>query len=569
MSPRAHRSETHNNGRSSQQVVRTETHLFDESYLSEPNRERAEELLWPFPIFERMRDLHAVAVDGETIQPGDILEYCGGDREEFCVVIAELPFPIQRSSYTVEGDADCLLCYSNQTEDFRVFDMRSFWAHSTSERFIEHEGGKWFIHEDASSLVGLVDDVADASWPPLPDGDTDAKRSRFLQQYPYAHPPNRINPASPIPSDVQPIEDCLAQIHQGDAREVLPMFETDSVHGWVTSCPYWQQRDYGSDEQLGREPTVDRFLENLLGVINQLMRVLRPDGLGWLIIDDSFQNGALAGIPEQFHVEIEREGYEIIHHSPWTKQNPKPDPAENRYAHAHEHVFCIGHRDHDHYFDRRAVDDPTDVFDVETGGNSGHDAVFPAGIPEKIIKSAVPERVCADCGAPYERVYEVVDIRDLPSDRPQAKRALELAEEHDLSDNHLRAVRAVGLSDTGQAARTQDGTGRNSSETQRLFEETRAALGSYTREFTQANKEAVGLEPSCNCETEQTEAGIVIDPFVGSGTTCSVAKRLQRRWAGIELNEESAALAESNLGITVSDPSQLTEEDQQTVQDYF
>lgn len=126
-----------------------------------------------------------------------------------------------------------------------------------------------------------------------------------------------------------------------------------------------------------------------------------------------------------------------------------------------------------------------------------------------------------------------------------------------------------GLSDTGQAARTPDGAGRNSSETQRLFKEGRAALGSYTREFTQANKEAVGLEPSCNCSTDETEAGIVIDPFVGSGTTCSVAKQLQRRWAGIELNEESAALAESNLGITVSDPDQLIEESQQTFHDYI
>jgi len=47
-----------------------------------------------------------------------------------------------------------------------------------------------------------------------------------------------------------------------------------------------------------------------------------------------------------------------------------------------------------------------------------------------------------------------------------------------------------------------------------------------------------------------------------------VAKRLQRRWAGIELNEESVALAESNLGITVSNPDQLIEESQQTFLDF-
>jgi len=35
---------------------------------------------------------------------------------------------------------------------------------------------------------------------------------------------------------------------------MYPTFETDSVHGWVTSYPYWQQRDYGADDHPQRRP---------------------------------------------------------------------------------------------------------------------------------------------------------------------------------------------------------------------------------------------------------------------------------------------------------------------------
>ena len=43
--------------------------------------------------------------------------------------------------------------------------------------------------------------------------------------------------------------------------------------------------------------------------------------------------------------------------------------------------------------------------------------------------------------------------------------------------------------------------------------------------------------------------GIVVDPFVGSGTTCIAAKRLRRRWIGIEINPEYAEIARARIDI--------------------
>ena len=54
------------------------------------------------------------------------------------------------------------------------------------------------------------------------------------------------------------------------------------------------------------------------------------------------------------------------------------------------------------------------------------------------------------------------------------------------------------------------------------------------------------LAPTCGCAAPQ-EAGIVLDPFLGSGTTAVAAEQLQRDWLGIELNPDFAALAETRI----------------------
>lgn len=43
------------------------------------------------------------------------------------------------------------------------------------------------------------------------------------------------------------------------------------------------------------------------------------------------------------------------------------------------------------------------------------------------------------------------------------------------------------------------------------------------------------------------DGGIVLDPFIGSGTTAFVAEKLNRNWLGIELNPEYAKLAEERI----------------------
>jgi DNA modification methylase len=56
----------------------------------------------------------------------------------------------------------------------------------------------------------------------------------------------------------------------------------------VTSPPYFGLRDYGTDGQIGLEPTPDEFVAALVAVFREVRRVLRDDGTVWLNLGDSY-----------------------------------------------------------------------------------------------------------------------------------------------------------------------------------------------------------------------------------------------------------------------------------------
>jgi DNA modification methylase len=65
------------------------------------------------------------------------------------------------------------------------------------------------------------------------------------------------------------------RIAVGDARRMLKLVPDESVNCGITSPPYWQKRDYhAGPEEIGREPTMREYIDNLMGVIDEIYRVL-------------------------------------------------------------------------------------------------------------------------------------------------------------------------------------------------------------------------------------------------------------------------------------------------------
>ena len=76
----------------------------------------------------------------------------------------------------------------------------------------------------------------------------------------------------------------------GDCRETLPLFD-EPARMCVTSPPYYGLRDYGGeDDQVGLEETPEEYIENLVEVFSKVRDCLTDDGTLWLNIGDSYYN---------------------------------------------------------------------------------------------------------------------------------------------------------------------------------------------------------------------------------------------------------------------------------------
>lgn len=110
------------------------------------------------------------------------------------------------------------------------------------------------------------------------------------------------------------------RILTGDCRVVLKTLPDQSVHCVVTSPPYFRQRDYDADGQLGQEPTPADLADAISGVGIELRRVLRDDGCFWLNMGDTYAaggnggGGSLVAKRRQWTGAHERKG--------WRRQSP-------------------------------------------------------------------------------------------------------------------------------------------------------------------------------------------------------------------------------------------------------
>lgn len=209
---------------------------------------------------------------------------------------------------------------------------------------------------------------------------------------------------------------------------------------------------------------------------------------------------------------------------------------------------------------------------IEMLGADKHYAAYPPEIPRRAIEGWCPRGICTVCGegrrplvkrtpmqwTPSESREEAVKTTNrtrlsghmdvLPStrlvERPQAKRAIELAKEKGLTQDHLDAIQAVGITDADFGQANNTGFGKNTEETKRLAAEAKVALGSYFREFVGGTPQVVGETCRCNvAAVDPTTAPLpptilatVLDPFGGAGTTALVSKVLGRSCISIDIS---------------------------------
>ncbi len=322
----------------------------------------------------------------------------------------------------------------------------------------------------------------------------------------------------------------------GDARS-LPL--ADSVVDLVvTSPPYWRKRNYRVPGQVGQEESPSEYVQSLIDALSDWRRVLRPSGSIFFNVGDSYHRHSLAGIPGLLEHAATKDGWFIRNRIIWAKPGGMPDPARDRLVSRHEYIIHLAPR-RDYYYDLEGYSNaygnganPGDVWLFAPERNLGaHLAPFPRELVSRAVLAACPSRICAQCNEPSRRI--VSRTSRLDTSRPQARRALELAHEARLTDDHIAAIQATGISDAGKAMSNQTGTGKNSARVRALAAEAKLALGGYFREFTFAKRETSGWT---DCGHQEWIPGVVLDPFAGTGTTLNAAFELGRTAVGFDLD---------------------------------
>jgi DNA modification methylase len=390
-----------------------------------------------------------------------------------------------------------------------------------------------------------------------------------------------------------PDQKAFLEINKADAGDLSELIESDesilkedSVDFIITSPPYWQKRDYGVEDQIGQEETPEEFIDTMVECLSEWRKVLKPSGSIFVNIGDTYEKRSLVGIPEMLMQAANEDGWLIRNKILWAKPGGMPDPAKNRLVTRHEYIFHFT-QNNGYYYDLFGYSNkygngsnPGDFWDLKHakqelgdfsampediveqlnrgdledlvnyfyGPNAGdvwkighdrntgsHLAPFPEELVERALLMGCPPATCSECGEPLIR--DLKRTTELDESRPQAKRAMEIYAQSDLTTEHIRAVQAVGISDAGKAMEIQDGTGRNADDVQELADQAKEVLGGYFREFTFPNKETDGWS-GCNCGAE-TKPGVVFDPFMGSGTTLEVAARMGYSSVGVDLNPPS------------------------------
>lgn len=320
----------------------------------------------------------------------------------------------------------------------------------------------------------------------------------------------------------------------GDAYEHLTGLPSDSIDVVITSPPYFALRDYGHDGQLGLETTVDDWVHSLLKVCGELKRVLKPTGGFWLDVGDSYSHQLSEGArkkslllaPQRLALALSAEGWIVRNHIIWAKTNPMPSNVTDRLSNTHESIYFFTSKER-YFFDLNAIREQHKEDRAHGRAKHGGAAVYPP--PQSLPRRSGRNQ---DVNTGLDKL-KAADAPGHPLGKnPGDVWQLGTASYH---GDHFATFPTKLVERPLLATCPERVCVRCGQPWQRAKQAIHGRLL------------AVGpLKPACTCRANW-RPGVVLDPFMGSGTVAVVAEQHRRDWVGIELSPAYAALAERRV----------------------
>lgn len=154
---------------------------------------------------------------------------------------------------------------------------------------------------------------------------------------------------------------------------------------------------------------------------------------------------------------------------------------------------------------------PDDFFSINTEPHPfAHFAVYPVKLIEAPIKAGCPKEICSKCGTPRFPITTRIG-------GPQG--------------DHTKFMNDRYTEESKKTEHSFDASGSTLSNRYLEF-----GYPEYKIDYTK-----------CNCKNNYFVGGIVLDPFIGSGSTAIACEIFRRRWIGFELNDDYIKIAEQRL----------------------
>jgi DNA modification methylase len=386
----------------------------------------------------------------------------------------------------------------------------------------------------------------------------------------------------------------LNKIYSQSVPRGLKILPDNSVNCCVTSPPYYGLRDYGTaiwvggnvncdhkcttsmpsakssvgarsnnqyhhpyknicgiygairiDEQIGLEETPELYVQKLVEVFREVKRVLRKDGTLWLNLGDSYAGGGgasghtketknlgaktseygavksggktyglkpkdLIGIPWMVAFALRADGWYLRQDIIWHKPNPMPESVTDRCTKSHEYIFLLS-KSKSYYYDAEAIKTPIKNSSIQRLSQDIENQTGSNRVPGKIngsMKAVRPNGIVRDRLLNYDSKEKIL--------HPNSKRG-GYENECDLPLPDLLANKKS------------------------VWEVT-------TKPFSEAHFATFPEDLILPCILAGSpENGVVLDPFMGAGTTALVAVKNNRNYIGFEINPEYIKIADKRI----------------------
>ena len=328
----------------------------------------------------------------------------------------------------------------------------------------------------------------------------------------------------------------------GDSLAKIKTFPKKSIDCVVTSPPYWNLREYDKKSMnpgalIGNEKTPEEYVKSIRRVFLAVKRVLKNEGSAWINMGDSYVNKNLVGMPWHVAFGLQQDGWILRGDIIWNKKT-LAQSAKDRFRTMHEYVFHFV-KNKQYYFDRKAVLEKHEK--VPSKRNDGEMISITGVSGEKYRKYIKTTRHLTVS----EKQKAIKALNDTIGEMKAGKIndfRMQIRGSHRVlnSDNSKISGRAKELKRRGFFIKTQKTEGHLPANIWGMVPEYHRRTDAHCAVYPVG---LMNLPIRATCPS----GGIVLDPFVGTGTSIITALNNRRRAVGIDVSQKYIKISKERV----------------------